>query len=294
MTSTILGGAMKQRSGVIGGVKLAPEGAITRCLGMWRCLAFLAAAYSCLSQPSFAQSGIVASASTELRIGDQVQIHLDEAEACRESDDFDCARAALRSIPALALTQFEQYRYWISRGYIEFLDGDFPSAIEAYRSAARYSPSQDQRVYHMRSVAQLQASLGQFQEAYDTLEELLVRNYSANPLAGRHLTDDGLWRGLDIYVTGDRALFPLGRNQQVYPAEALSQGLSQGYVDVEFTVTRTGSTRDVTVIESSASVFETAAIQAAEKFRYKPRLVDGEPMEVVVRDRIEFQSGDTR
>jgi len=285
---------MKQLSSVIGGFMLAPKDANTRGLDMWRCLASLAAACSCFSQPSFAQSEIVASANADLRIGDQVQLHLHEAEACRENDDFDCARAALRRIPALDLTGFEQYRYWISFGYIEFLDGDFPSAIEAYRNAATYSPSQDQRVYHMRSVAQLQASLGQFQDAYDTLEELLVRNYGANPLAGRHLTDDGLWRGLDIYVTGDRALFPLGRSQPVYPAEAHSQGLSQGYVDVEFTVTRTGSTRDVTIIESSASVFETAAIQAAENFRYKPRLVDGEPVEVVVRDRIEFQSGDTR
>jgi protein TonB len=126
------------------------------------------------------------------------------------------------------------------------------------------------------------------------LEELLVRNYGANPLAGRHLTDDGLWRGLDIYVTGDRDLFPLVRDQAAYPEEAVMRGLSQGYVDVEFTVTRTGSTRDVKVVESSTPVFESAAIQAAESFRYKPRLVDGEPVEVVVRDRIEFQSGDIR
>jgi len=63
-------------------------------------------------------------------------------------------------------------------------------------------------------------------------------------------------------------------------------------VDLEFTVTRTGSTRDVRVIESNAPVFENPAIEAAESFKYKPRLVDGEPVDAVVRHRIESQSED--
>jgi len=222
----------------------------------------------------------------------RVQRHLEDARECRESNDFDCARAALDNIATLELSRFERYQYWVRLGYIEFLDGDFPEAIDAYRNAAMYSPAQEQRQYHMRSVAQLHASLGQFQDAYDTLEELLVSNYRADPLAGRHLTDDGLWRGFDIYVTGDRDLFPLVRDQLAYPEEAVARGLSQGYVDVEFTVTRTGSTSDVRIVESSAPVFESAAIQAAGSFRYKPRLVDGEPVETVIQDRIEFRFED--
>lgn len=224
-------------------------------------------------------------------ISGRVQGHLDEASDCRDSNDFDCARAALADIPMRDLSTSEQYRYWIALGYIEFLDGSFPEAVEAYSNAAVHSPTQETRQYHLRSVAQLHASMGQFQEAYDTLEELLVMN-GADPLAGRHLTDDGLWRGLEIYVIGDRDLFPLGRTQPVYPAEAATQGLSQGYVDLEFTVTAAGSTRDVRVIESSARAFESAAIQTAKNFRYKPRLVDGQPVEGVIRNRIEFQSED--
>ena len=44
-----------------------------------------------------------------------------------------------------------------------------------------------------------------------------------------------------------------------------------GYVIVEFTVTRSGTTRDVVVIESTDSLLDRAALEAASKFKYKPR-----------------------
>jgi TonB family protein len=222
-------------------------------------------------------------------MGARLQRQLDEATACRVNDDFACARAALERISMRGLSSFEQYRYWIVAGYVEFLDGKFPSAIDAYRNAATHSPNREVRQYHLRSIAHMQASMGQFREAYDTLEELLVVG-GADRLTERHLTNDALWRGFDIYLIGDRDLFPLGSNPPEYPAAAVAQGLSQGYVNVELTVTRTGSTRDVRVLESSAPVFESAAVQAAESFKYKPRVVDGEPVETVVRERVEFQS----
>jgi protein TonB len=54
-------------------------------------------------------------------------------------------------------------------------------------------------------------------------------------------------------------------------------------------VTRTGSTRDVRVVESSTPVFEDSAIEAAESLKYKPRLTNGKPVETPVQRRIEFQ-----
>lgn len=221
-------------------------------------------------------------------VSGRVQRHLNQADSCRAIDDFECARAALKEIPTRDLSRFEQYRYWTALGYVEFLDGNFPGAIEAYRNAAAYSPAPAQRQYHLRSVAQLHASLGQFEDAYKTLEELMVQN-GADPLKERHLTNDGLWRGLGIYVIGDRDRFPLGRVQPEYPPEAAAQGLLQGRVDLELTVTPTGSTRDIRIIESSAQEFESAAVEAAKRFRYKPRLIDGEPVETVVRERVEFE-----
>jgi protein TonB len=69
----------------------------------------------------------------------------------------------------------------------------------------------------------------------------------------------------------------------------LSRGL-EGYVDMEFVVTQTGSVRDPVVLFSTSSLFERAALRAVLKFKYKPRVVDGVPVEVPgVKTRITFQ-----
>ncbi|HPF45681.1 MAG TPA: energy transducer TonB, partial [Emcibacteraceae bacterium] len=74
-----------------------------------------------------------------------------------------------------------------------------------------------------------------------------------------------------------------------YPPRAAENGI-EGYCTVEFTVTAQGTTSNVIAIESSHAMFERPAIKAAEKYKYKPRVVDGEPIPVTgVRVRIEFQ-----
>lgn len=82
---------------------------------------------------------------------------------------------------------------------------------------------------------------------------------------------------------------PIVRVAPVYPARALSRGL-EGYVDLSFTVTTAGTTRDPIVIQSTSSLFERAAIRAVLKFKYKPRVVDGVPVDVPnVKTRITFK-----
>jgi protein TonB len=82
---------------------------------------------------------------------------------------------------------------------------------------------------------------------------------------------------------------PIVRVAPVYPARALSRGL-EGYVDLSFTVTTTGTVRDPVVLFSTSSLFERAAIRAVLKFKYKPRVVDGVPVDVPnVKTRISFQ-----
>ena len=82
---------------------------------------------------------------------------------------------------------------------------------------------------------------------------------------------------------------PIVRVAPVYPARALSRGL-EGYVDMSFTVTTTGTVKDPVVMFSTSSLFERAAIRAVLKFKYKPRVVDGVPVEVPnVKTRITFK-----
>ena len=85
---------------------------------------------------------------------------------------------------------------------------------------------------------------------------------------------------------------PIVRVAPVYPARALSRGL-EGYVDLEFFVTPAGTVRDPVVVFSTSSLFERAALRAVLKFKYKPRVVDGVPVEVPgVKTRITFKIED--
>ena len=82
---------------------------------------------------------------------------------------------------------------------------------------------------------------------------------------------------------------PIVRVAPVYPARALQRGV-EGYVDMSFTVTTTGTVKDPIVMFSTSSLFDRAASRAVVKFKYKPRVVDGVPVEVVgVKTRITFK-----
>lgn len=101
--------------------------------------------------------------------------------------------------------------------------------------------------------------------------------------------DTGLVGGLNLQ-SGDGEYLPIVKVAAVYPRRALSRGI-QGFVIVEFIVTKNGSVRDPVVVQAEpADIFNQAAIDAALKFKYKPRVVDGEPVEVAgVQNKITFE-----
>ena len=113
-----------------------------------------------------------------------------------------------------------------------------------------------------------------------------------NALAVSMSTPTMLNSGLNLgglgFGVSDGEYLPIVKVAPVYPARAASRGL-EGYCIVEFTVTRTGTTRDVSVVESTSSLFERASVDSALKYKYKPRVIDGEPVEVPgVRTKITF------
>ena len=102
-------------------------------------------------------------------------------------------------------------------------------------------------------------------------------------------TDIGGPGGMNI-AEGD--YLPIVRVAPVYPARALSRGL-EGFVDLSLTVTSTGTVNVPIVLQSTSSLFERAAVRAVLKFKYKPRVVDGVPVEVPgVKTRISFMLED--
>lgn len=90
--------------------------------------------------------------------------------------------------------------------------------------------------------------------------------------------------------SSDGEYLPIVKVAPVYPRRAQTRGI-EGYVLLEFVVTKTGAVRDPVVIEASPpGIFDRAAMQAALKFKYKPKVVNGEPIDVAgVRNLITFE-----
>ena len=93
--------------------------------------------------------------------------------------------------------------------------------------------------------------------------------------------------------TQDGEYLPIVKVAPIYPRRAQTRGI-QGYVVLEFTVTKTGAVKDPVVVEAKPpGIFDRAASNAALKFKYKPKVVNGEPIEVPgVRNRITFELAD--
>ena len=89
---------------------------------------------------------------------------------------------------------------------------------------------------------------------------------------------------------GDGEYLPIVKVAPQYPRRAAQKGI-EGYVVVEFTVNKLGAVQDVIIIEAEpANIFNRAAINAAKKFKYKPKISEGIATQVTgVRNIIRFE-----
>ena len=83
--------------------------------------------------------------------------------------------------------------------------------------------------------------------------------------------------------SGDGEYLPIVTVAPISPRRAQTRGIT-GYCIVTYTVTTTGAIRDPYVENESdcspKGIFERASLKAAAKFKYKPRVVDGQAIEV--------------
>ena len=117
-----------------------------------------------------------------------------------------------------------------------------------------------------------------------TAEKIAI---SAAPVS----TDIDLSGGGFSLGIGEGDYLPIVKVAPIYPQRALSRGI-EGFCVVEYTVTKLGAIRDPHVIESqcTSSLFHRASMQAALKFKYKPRVMDGEPIDVPgVRNQFTYE-----
>jgi len=75
-----------------------------------------------------------------------------------------------------------------------------------------------------------------------------------------------------------RDLEPVATPDPVYPPTAYRQGI-EGWVEVEYTVGERGTTGDVAVVGAEPrGVFDETAIAAVANWKYRPRVVNGQPV----------------
>jgi protein TonB len=86
----------------------------------------------------------------------------------------------------------------------------------------------------------------------------------------------------------DNEAIPLVQIPPIYPTRAEMMHLG-GMVLVEFTINGLGRVENPKVIKSQPpKVFDQAAIQAILNWRFKPKLVDGQPVSRLARQRFDF------
>jgi protein TonB len=84
--------------------------------------------------------------------------------------------------------------------------------------------------------------------------------------------------GFEI-AAADTDIVPIVRVEPQYPLRASERGI-EGWVEVEFTISKLGTVKDPNVINSHpSSIFDRSALKAIRKWKYNPKIEDGEPVE---------------
>lgn len=107
----------------------------------------------------------------------------------------------------------------------------------------------------------------------------------------------------DVRLTGgphmtsapsDMNITPLVRVEPMYPRAAAERRI-EGWVWVRFTISMTGTVKNAVVVGAEPpGVFDRAAINAIQKWKYKPRIENGVPVEqpdVEVRLTFKIENG---
>jgi TonB family protein len=92
-------------------------------------------------------------------------------------------------------------------------------------------------------------------------------------------------------ITDNQNYFPVYKAMPEYPISA-GRRKKEGYVIVEFLVNTSGIVESPKIVMTTDEVFNESSLEAAKKFRYAPKFVDGKPVSVAaVQNKIIYQMG---
>jgi TonB family protein len=193
--------------------------------------------------------------------------------------------------------------------------GRLDTARARVQSGALFAPAGDNALGYLTSLQTDAPQLAGLAEAWEALRQAGVLAIQSAIARGDWATADAQLAGLSQALGGATAAAPLavelaeGRLQElylataapaseltlrsaapaVYPPGPLERG-SEGWVDLEFVVDRTGQPRNLVVLRASPpGQFDAAALAAVGQYRYEPFERDGRVYERRIGLRVRFQ-----
>jgi protein TonB len=110
------------------------------------------------------------------------------------------------------------------------------------------------------------------------------------PLPGEVAVPEGaaqVLQGKGIEDAGEAV--PVFRMEPKYPRKAAKSRI-EGWVKVEFTITKKGTVTDAVIVDSHPRrTFDRAVIQSIRKWRFKPKIIDGRPVQRKATQVIKFK-----
>ena len=108
------------------------------------------------------------------------------------------------------------------------------------------------------------------------------------PKIGSLKLSGGPFMGAVGEMSSDGEVIPLVKIQPRYPRKAARAGI-EGWVKIEFTILEDGTVKDPKVIDSMPKkTFDRDALNAILRWKFKPKVVDGKPMQQRATQVIDF------
>jgi protein TonB len=94
--------------------------------------------------------------------------------------------------------------------------------------------------------------------------------------------------GKDTGASGNSPVGILSQTRPAYPRDALQRG-QEGWVKVSFTITEQGRIENPAIVSSRPrQIFDQAALEAIVQWRFRPRMVNGKPVQTNAVQEIRF------
>lgn len=261
-----------------------------------------------LALPSFLEGIEILERNRGEVFEENVSLHLMVARVYRKKSEFENARKALDKASRVSRelgsrTSWTDVEILIEQGHIRSSEPRSGTPLKYYREALNLSDSTFGRVSESSArarlgIANFHAAIGSYKQAVEELlEALAIFEAVVEPTHADIMFIHA--QLIEVYERMDRGddatkhcialgkLAPEATNGEPQPIyrvaphypKSYRKIARQGYVDVQFTITKEGRVLKPKVITASKEGFVKPTMEAIQKWRFKPLIIDGEAVD---------------